>query len=64
MELKKFNIKNLEGKARSKHEIYTVMTVEGHWYLPPEKLCTMEFIRDVATGKKLVIVYSLFMFIL
>jgi hypothetical protein len=57
MEMKKFNIKSMEGKAQTKHEIYTMMTAEGKWYLPPERVCTMEFIRNITIGAKKVLTF-------
>ena len=49
------NINQIEAKARSKHEIYKILTVEIKIYLPPQKECSIYFIRDIFQGKKKVL---------
>ena len=46
------NLIELGGKARSKAELYRLLTAEGHLYLPPYKICPVDFIADVIDGKK------------
>lgn len=41
-------------KARSKIEVYRVLTTEGGVYLPPAKECNYKWIRAIITGEKLV----------
>ena len=42
----------LNSVMKSKLDIYTILTKEGQYYLPPLTDCTMEFIKDIMTGKK------------
>ena len=39
-------------KAKSKIEIYRILTTEGDVYLPPSSECSIDFIKDIITGKK------------
>ena len=54
MESKVVNLVELGGKARSKNEIYRILVAEGNMYLPPQSLCTVDFISDVFGSKKMV----------
>ena len=45
------NVNQLRAKARSKHEMYRILTVEAKIYLPPLKECSIYFIRDIFQGK-------------
>ena len=66
MEKVSLNLLDVEGKARSKSELYKLLTVEGHLYLPPYKFCNFEFMADIIEGKRKVtafpnaLLYSLF----
>ena len=46
------NVSELEVKARSKNEMYRLLTVEAKIYLPPQKECSIYFIRDIFHGQK------------
>ena len=46
------NLNQLGTKAKSKNEMYRILTVEAKNYLPPQKEWTIYFIRDVFQGKK------------
>ena len=48
----RINVNQLGAKARSKHEMYRILTVEAKIYLPPQKECSIYFIRDIFQGKK------------
>ena len=50
------NLAQLGAKAKSKNEMYRILTVEAKIYLPPQKECSIYFIRDIFLGKKKVIV--------
>ena len=52
MEKEIVNLLELGGKARSKYEIYRILVTEGNMYLPPYKLCTIDFIADIFDEKK------------
>jgi hypothetical protein len=55
MERKSLNLLELESKAKSKAEIYQLITCEGELFLPPYKYCSIDFIADVVEGKKKVL---------
>ena len=46
------NLLNLGGKARSRYELYKMLIVEGHLYLPPYKYWSVDFMADIIEGKK------------
>ena len=46
------NVSQLGVKARSKNEMYRLLTVEAKIYLPPQKECSIYFIRDIFHGQK------------
>ena len=48
----------LQGVMKSKLDIYNILTKEGQIYLPPFNECTMQFVKDIFTGKKKVSVLS------
>ena len=52
--MEKVSISLLEvgDKARSKAELFSLLTTEGHLYLPPYKYCSIEFIADIVEGKR------------
>ena len=49
-----FTVLDVRIKAKSKLEIYRVLTPEGDIYLPPIKEWNYQFIRDIISGAKLV----------
>ena len=52
MENQKLNIKALGTKFQSKHEMYRFLTTEADKHLPPQKECSIYFIRDIISGEK------------
>ena len=38
-------------------EMYRLLTLEGHFFLPLYKLCTIDFISDIIAGRKKVSLY-------
>ena len=46
------NVSQLGTKAKSKNEMYRILTVEAKIYLPPQKECSIYFIRDIFHGRK------------
>ena len=46
------NVSQLGTKAKSKSEMYRILTVEAKIYLPPQKECSIYFIRDIFHGRK------------
>ena len=48
-----FTVTDISIKAKSKIELYRILTIEGDVYLPPSKEWNYQFIRVVITGKKL-----------
>ena len=46
------NVNQLGTKAKSKNEMYRILTVEAKIYLPPQKECSIYFIRDIFHGKR------------
>ena len=46
------NVSQLGTKAKSKNEMYRILTVEAKIYLPPKKECSIYFIRDIFHGRK------------
>ena len=47
-------VTDLSIKAKSKIELYRILTTEGDVFLPPSKEWSIDFIRDIISGKKLV----------
>ena len=54
MEKVSVNLLSVSGKARSKCELYKIMTVDGLLYLPPYKYWTIEFMADIIEGSRVV----------
>ena len=46
------NLIEVRGKARSKSELYNLLTMDGHLYLPPYKYCSVDFMADIIEGKR------------
>ena len=47
-----FELTVTEVGAKSKVEIYRLLTAEGGLYLPPAKNINFQFLRDIITGAK------------
>jgi len=45
---------SLKSVMKSKLDVYNILSKEGQFYLPPINECTMDFIKDILTGKKAV----------
>ena len=45
--MEKINLLEIGNAAKSKHELYRILTVEGGMNLPPEKECSMTFISEI-----------------
>ena len=52
MEKVTLNLIEVGGKTRSKLELYKLLTVDGHLYLPPYKYCSVDFMADIIEGKR------------
>ena len=50
----KLTVQLVGQKARSKTELYRLLTTEGGVYLPPCKEINYQFMRSIMTGEKLV----------
>ena len=46
------NWQEVDVKARSKHELYTIIVTKGQCYMPPETQLIFDFIHDIMTGRK------------
>ena len=44
--------KTLVAKAKSKREIYTILTLDCKAYLPQESVCTVYWLKDLLSGAK------------
>ena len=53
------NLAQLGTKAKSKNEMYRILTVEAKIYLPPQKECSIYIIRDIFLGQKKVTICCL-----
>ena len=38
--------------GRSKKELFNLLTIQGHYYLPPISQCNADFIAQIMTGEK------------
>ena len=52
MERRTINVHNLGLKARTKNELYRLLTVETDMYLPPQKETSIYFVRDILCMEK------------
>ena len=52
MERTSFNIGEKGLKAKTEYEIYKLLTLEGHFYLPPVTENSIEFIGEIVRGEK------------
>ena len=63
MEKSRINLNLLGVKARTKNELYRILTTEAKLYLPPQKETSIYFIRDIIHNRKKVInFYMIFKF--
>ena len=60
MEGSRINLNLLGIKARTKNELYRLLTTEANLYLPPQKETSIYFVRDIVQDRKKV---SLFFYI-
>ena len=51
MEKLSLNLNDLSIKARTKNELYRILTTEDNLYLPPQKETSIYFIRDIIHGR-------------
>ena len=42
----------LQGRMKSKLDVYNILTKEGQLYLPPMNECSMDFIKEILGGRK------------
>ena len=52
MEQSSLNLNDLSIKARTKNEVYRILTTEANLYLPLQKETSIYFIRDIIHGRK------------
>ena len=52
MERTSLNLIEVGNKAKSKWELYRLLTVEGGLYLPPEDQTNMDFVSDIFFNEK------------
>lgn len=46
------NVNEFGTKFRSKNELYRFLVTDARMYLPPQKECSIYFVRDIFSGKK------------
>ena len=63
MDYSTVNVNILGNKAKTKNEIYRLLTVEAQLYLPPQKEWSIYFVRDILWNKKKVLFESLINYI-
>ena len=49
-----FSVREIGIVARSKKEIYDILTVHGGYFLPPIELANSDYISDILSGEILV----------
>ena len=52
MEGSRINLNLLGIKARTKNELYRLLTTEANLYLPPQKETSIYFVRDIVQSRK------------
>ena len=52
MEPNRINLNMLSIKARTKNELYRILTTEAGLYLPPQKETSIYFVRDIIKGRR------------
>ena len=50
--IKKIHTREMSRIFRSKKEIYQILLIEGQYYLPPFEECTIDYLRDIFSGRK------------
>ena len=63
MDYSTVNVNILGNKAKTKNEIYRLLTVEAQLYLPPQKEWSIYFVRDILWNKKKVLFETLINYI-
>ena len=51
-EIKRIHTREMSKLFRSKKEIYQILLIEGQFYLPPIEDCTIDYLRDIISGRK------------
>ena len=52
MEPNRINLNMLSIKARTKNELYRILTTEAGLYLPLQKETSIYFVRDIIKGRR------------
>ena len=52
LQIKKIHTREMSKLFRSKKEIYQILLIEGQFYLPPIEDCTIDYLRDIFSGRK------------
>ena len=52
MEQSNVNLNQLAIIARTKNEMYSILTKEANLYLPPQKETSIYFVREIIRGRK------------
>ena len=52
METSTLNLNSLAIKARTKNELYRLLTTEANIYLPPQQETSIYFVRDIIQGRR------------
>ena len=52
MEKSRINLNMLGVNAKTKNELYRLLTTETNLYLPPQKETSIYFVRDIVHGRK------------
>ena len=55
MEGNKLSLHMLGIKAKTKNELYRLLTTEANLYLPPQRETSIYFVRDIIHGRKRVL---------
>jgi hypothetical protein len=57
--LVELNYMKIAALARSKYEIYRIMTFEGCLYLPPKERLDLYFVKSILNGSKKVLMKTI-----
>ena len=55
MEKEQMNVRTITAKANSKQEIYRILQLEGDVYLPPKSQANHNYISEILSGTKKVL---------
>ena len=47
-----FHVNEMKIHGRSKKELFNLLTIQGHYYLPSISQCNADFIAQIMTGGK------------